>query len=284
MARPLRIQYPGALYHVTARGNAYQNIFRDDKDRFIFFDKLADVARVYGLICYAYCLMDNHYHLLLETPEANLSKAMRDLNGNYAQAFNVRHKTVGHLLQGRYKAFLIEKEPYLLSVVRYVVLNPVRAGWVKHPKDYRWSSYRATAGLARAPLWLATGWTLDLFSTEPKVARAQYRQFVGEDLKAESPLAEIREGTVLGSPQFAGWVWEEFGDCEAEKEITAGERMVSRPSLEDLLDGVDNKKERESMIKMARERGGYSLTEIANHLGMHRTTISKIFHKKANKT
>ena len=146
MARPLRIAYPGALYHVMSRGNARQPIFLDDIDRHSFFKNLERCIELHNLICHAYCLMDNHYHLLLETPDGNLSSAMRDVNGNYTQWFNTRHERVGHVLQGRYKAHVIEKEPYLLEVVRYIVNNPVRANLVTHPKDWKWSSYRSSAG------------------------------------------------------------------------------------------------------------------------------------------
>ncbi|MBU0645854.1 transposase, partial [Patescibacteria group bacterium] len=273
------IQYPGALYHITARGNAYQNIYLDDKDRRIFLRNLADCLRTHRLICHAYCLMGNHYHLLLETPEGNLSAGMRDINGKYTQLFNARHKSVGHLLQGRYKAFLIEKEPYFLSVARYIVLNPVRSGLVKTSGDYLWCNYNATAGRSRAPEWLMVKWTRDLFSPDPALAKKQYREFVHQDQEQESPFDRIREGTVLGSPQFIGWVWQEFGQCEEEKEIKTSERMVSRPSLEDLFAEAKGKKERDLMIKMARQRGGYSLTEIAKYLGLDRSTVSRIYNQ-----
>ena len=133
MARPLRIEFEGALYHVTSRGNARQHIFLHDSDRKKFFDVLADVVERFQWICHAYCLMDNHYHLVIETPEANLSRGMRQLNGVYTQVFHRRHGRVGHLFQGRYKAILVEKESYLLELAKYVVLNPVRAGLVSYP-------------------------------------------------------------------------------------------------------------------------------------------------------
>src|SRR5207247_381934 len=147
MARPLRLSYPGALYHVTARGNARQAIYTDDADRQMFLLVLEDVETRYHWLCHAYCLMDNHYHLLLETPQGNLSAGMRQVNGVYTQRFNRRHGRVGHIFQGRFKAILVERESYLLELCRYLVLNPVRAGIVRQPERYRWSSYRATAGL-----------------------------------------------------------------------------------------------------------------------------------------
>ena len=154
MTRPLRVVYPGAVYHVTARGNERKAIVRDDIDRRRFVATLAQMVEHYRVVCHAWVLMPNHYHLLLETPEANLSRAIRHLNGVYTQAFNRRHRRVGHLFQGRFKAILLEKDAHLLALCRYVVLNPVRAGLVRHPRAWGWSSYRATAGEESAPTWL----------------------------------------------------------------------------------------------------------------------------------
>ena len=151
MARPLRIEYDGALYHVTSRGNERKAIFRDDTDRELFLATLFRVTERFHWICHAYCLMNNHYHLVIETPDGNLSKGMRQLNGVYTQAFNRRHRRVGHLFQGRFKGILVQKESHFLEVCRYVVLNPVRAKAVDHPRLWAWSSYRATGGLATIP-------------------------------------------------------------------------------------------------------------------------------------
>lgn len=130
MARPLRVEYPGGIYHITSRGNAQQPIFLSDTDRESFLDILASIVKRFNWPCHAYCLMDNHYHLLIETPEGNLSKGMRQLNGVYTQWFNRIHRRVGHIFQGRYKAIVVEKEAHLLELCRYVVLNPLRAGIV----------------------------------------------------------------------------------------------------------------------------------------------------------
>ncbi|MBM4341551.1 MAG: hypothetical protein FJ110_18655 [Deltaproteobacteria bacterium] len=130
MSRPLRIEFPGAVYHVTSRGNARQAIFIDDEDRGGFLDVLSMVVERFNWVCHSYCLMENHYHLLIETPDGNLSKGMRELNGVYTQGFNQRYKRVGHLFQGRYKAIMVEKDHHLLSLCRYVVLNPERAGLI----------------------------------------------------------------------------------------------------------------------------------------------------------
>ena len=154
MARPLRIQYPGALYHVTSRGNARASIYADDGDRRRFLDVLGEVVESYRWCCQAYCLMPNHYHLVVETPQANLSRGMRHLNGLYTQRYNRHRSRVGHVFQGRFKGILVERESHLLELVRYVVLNPVRAGIVEAAENYAWSSLRATLRLAPAPSWL----------------------------------------------------------------------------------------------------------------------------------
>lgn len=160
MARPLRLEFPGAIYHVTARGNAQNDTFLDDEDRQLFLACLGEIVTRLNWLCHAYCLMDNHYHLLIETPEGNLSRGMRQLNGVYTQRFNRRHKRVGHLFQGRFKAIVVERDSYLLELCRYVVLNPVRARMVKHIEHYPWSSYPATMGLVPKAAWLSTDWLL----------------------------------------------------------------------------------------------------------------------------
>lgn len=164
MARPLRIEYPGAVYHVTSRGNAREAIFLSDADRRKFLDVLADTVEKYNWLCHAFCLLDNHYHLVVETPDPNLSLGMRQLNGVYTQSFNRIHQKVGHVFQGRYKAILVEKESHLLELCRYVVLNPVRAGMVSRPDEWKWSSYKSTAYAGTVPDYLTIDWVLGQFS------------------------------------------------------------------------------------------------------------------------
>ena len=178
MARPLRIEYDGALYHITSRGNERKPIYKSDEDRYSFLDGLKQVNKRFNWICHAYCLMNNHYHLVIETPDGNLSKGMRQLNGVYTQGFNRRHRRVGHIFQGRYKAIVIEKESYLLEVSRYVVLNPVRAKAVKKPGEWTWSSYRGTAGIEKPNPCLTPDWILGQFGSKRWQAEAKYREFV----------------------------------------------------------------------------------------------------------
>jgi putative transposase len=197
MARPLRLEFAGALYHVTSRGNARQRVFLNEEDRRVYLDLLAKEVEQQGWRCYAYCLMDNHYHLLIETPEPNLVKGMRRLNGVYTQAFNRRHRRVGHLFQGRYKAIIVDKDAYLQELCRYIVLNPVRAKAVREPESWRWSSYRATAGEVAAPTWLAAREVQALFG-----GRTGYRRFVQEGMGGASPWAQLRGQIYLGRAGF----------------------------------------------------------------------------------
>ncbi|HSV31168.1 MAG TPA: transposase [Atribacteraceae bacterium] len=202
MTRPLRLVYPGAVYHLTSRGNARGNIYREDLDRETFTDILALVVKRYHWLCHAYCLMDNHYHLLVETPEANLCQGMRQLNGIYTQRCNRKHGKPGHLFQGRYKAILVDKENYLLELCRYVVLNPVRARWVELPEQWQWGSYQSTAGLAKVPEYLFVDWILGLFGTNRKVAREHYRTFVRAGIHGTSPWEELEGQVLLGGKGF----------------------------------------------------------------------------------
>ena len=156
MARPLRIEFPGATYHVTARGDRREPIFADDNDRAAMLDVLAQGLERFDAAALAYCLMGNHYHFVLQTRQPNLSRLMRHVNGVYTQRFNRRHQKVGHLFQGRFKAILVDSDTYLLAVCRYVELNPVRAALVATPVAWSWSSCRTHVGLAPAPAWLDT--------------------------------------------------------------------------------------------------------------------------------
>jgi len=166
VTRPVRIEFEGALYHVTSRGDRREAIYEDDSDRVQFLEILGEAIRSFNWVCHAYCEMGNHYHLVIETPDGNLSKGMRQLNGVYTQASNRRHGRVGHLFQGRYKAILVDRDAYLLELTRYVVLNPVRDGMVAHPGDWRWSSYLEMVGERSPPDWLATDRLLAQFATD----------------------------------------------------------------------------------------------------------------------
>ena len=178
MARLRRLLFPGAIYHVTTRGNRGQLIFLDDLDRERFLELLDDVVKRFGWICHAYCLMGNHYHLVIETPDANLSAGMHRLNGLYAQRFNRRHEVEGHLFERRFHAELVTSNAHLLELSRYVPLNPMRAGICRDAAGYRWSSFRATVGDVPRPRFLTTAWLLSQFGRTPEEAREAFRRFV----------------------------------------------------------------------------------------------------------
>ena len=201
MARPLRIEFEGALYHVTARGNERKPIVRDDGDRRTWLATLAKTVSRFGWLLHAWCLMDNHHHLVVETPNANLARGMRQLNGVYAQRLNDRYGRSGHLFGGRYKALLVQGNAHLLELARYVVLNPVRAGICARPEHYRWSSYRATAGLEPQPHFRETPWTLSQFGADRKNARARHRAFVAARIGLPPP--EPLGGIYVGDEDFA---------------------------------------------------------------------------------
>ncbi|MBX3305064.1 MAG: transposase [Nitrospira sp.] len=278
MARPLRIEFPGAIYHVTARGNARQAIVCDDEDRAVFLVCLGEVVLRFGWVCHAYCLMDNHYHLLIETPEGNVSRGMRQLNGVVTQRLNRRHRRVGHLFQGRFKAILVEREPYLVELCRYVVLNPIRAGLVRQLERYSWSSYPATRGLVDGPGWFSPDWVLGQFGPRRAVAQRRYAEFVADGMGRPSPWSAVRGQTLLGSESFVDSMRPLLDEKQTLKEIPRGQRLLHRPSLTQLFPkGVRaDKRVRDLTIRTACVDYGYSMATIANHAGIHYSTVSKI--------
>jgi putative transposase len=214
MPRSPRIQFPGAFYHVTSRGNQKQPVFYTPWDRARFLDGLKEIHDKAGFLVHAYCLMDNHYHLLIETKQANLSQGMQHLNTAYTIYFNRRHRRVGHLFQGRFKAILIEAETYALELSRYIHLNPVRAGLSPFPESHPWSSYRDYIGEREPPPWLETQLVLGLFGTDTKESRQGYRAYVtnprpgskfGRHADQNGNLPEV-----LGSPEFIAQIKERF--------------------------------------------------------------------------
>ncbi|MDF0645580.1 MAG: transposase [Nitrospira sp.] len=268
MARPLRIEFPGAVYHVTSRGNARQDIVADDRDRATFLTLVAHVIDRYSWRCHAYCLMDNHYHLVLETLQPNLSLGMRQLNGRYTQAYNRRHRRVGHLFQGRFTAILVEKETHLLELCRYVVLNPVRAKMVMHPRLWAWSSYRGTAGELTGPAWLSTDWILGQLGRRQREAQMRYREFVAEGRGGSHPWDQLRGQIYLGSEAFI----ERHQPDRVIREIPRRQTQAKRPPLPDVF----QRRGREAqLIAVAYRKYGYRLHEIATHLGVHYATVSR---------
>lgn len=229
MARPLRIEYPGAFYHVMHRGNAQSDIFLSDRDREKFLEYLSNSVERYELKIHTYCLMTNHYHLLIETPQPNLSKAIKWINVSYAAYFNRKRQRSGHLFQGRFKAIVVDADEYLKQLSRYIHLNPIRAKMVSHLKEYQWSSYPAFSGYKKAPEWIETGWILSLFGKSKK----RYRQFV-EKVQYEEiqdPSKDIVNGLILGGLEFVDWIKTTFLDKTASSK--------EKPQLINLKPGLE---------------------------------------------
>lgn len=212
MARPLRIEYPGAFYHVLHRGNEGKDIFKSNRDREKFLEYVGKAVERYDIKIHSYCLMSNHYHLLIETPHPNLSQAIKWINVCYAAYFNRRRRRSGHLFQGRFKAVVIDADEYLKHLSRYIHLNPIRAGMVDHCKDYPWSSYPVFGGYVKACEWLETDWLLSLFSQSRKMAMERYREFVEavQNETIENPSKDIVSGVILGGSEFINWIKSNF--------------------------------------------------------------------------
>lgn len=276
MARPMRIEFPGALYHVTSRGNHRQDIFIDDEDRERLLGIFAHAARRHNWLCHAYCLMDNHYHLVIETPDGNLSRGMRQVGGVYTQAYNRRHGKSGHLFQGRFKAILVEKESHLLELIRYVVLNPVRSSAVKAPEEWPWSSYRGTCGTEKVHPCLSVDWVLGNFGSERQAAVSRFRSFVLDGMKAGSPLEKVRGQIALGGESFFEMLQPLLEDKSEIDEIPRRQRVAGRPELDALFAAVQSREARNEKIVEAVERWGYSQKEVADRLGLHYSAVSRI--------
>jgi REP element-mobilizing transposase RayT len=273
MARPLRIEFTGALYHVTSRGDGREDIYLDTKDRELWLGVLEQVWKRFNWIIHAYCLMDNHYHLLAETPDGNLAKGMRQLNGVYTQRFNQTHNRIGHVFQGRYKAILVQKDTYLLELSRYIVLNPVRAHMVRTARDWPWSNYRATAGMTPAPKWLETAWTLVNFAQSRREAQTAYCRFVVEGKNQPSPWKDLKNQIFLGSESFVEDMQRKIAADRPLGEVPKAQR---RPVPRPLTWYFEKHKNRNTAIFEAFQSGGYTMREIGDHVGLHYSRISRI--------
>jgi putative transposase len=273
MARPLRIEYAGALYHVTSRGDRQEAIFDDDQDRTAFLNVLGEVISRFRWRCHAYCLMGNHYHLMIETPEGNLTKGMRQLNGVFTQWSNRRHKRTGHVFQGRYKAILVDRDSYFLELARYIVLNPVRAAMVKHPKQWKWSSYGATSGMATAPAWLTTEDLLAEFGNRRAVTRRKYREFVAEGRGEESIWKDLQGQIYLGDDKFVEQMRSKLDEREEDVNIPRIQQRGPAPKLSALRRQYKN---RDHGIRAAYQTGAYSYQQIGKEFGVHFTTVGRI--------
>ena len=284
MARPLRICYPGAFYHITARGNERKAIFKSNQDRVKFLSYLETAHKRYGALIHGYCLMDNHYHLLLETPGENLSQVMHHINGAYTTYYNVKRKRSGHLFQGRYKAIVVEKDAYCQELSRYIHLNPVRAGIAGSVEEYPWSSYLSYMGKREEVEWLETGYVLAYFGKRVGTARRKYREFVEKAIgkSVEDPLKQVYASTILGSASFIAWVQDTIRESTREadrRNIPALKALTPRPSLEQIHQVVDEiikddaRLMRKIVMCISQDTGGHSLKEIGERYGMQGAAV-----------
>ena len=274
MARPLRIEFAGALYHVTARGDRREAIYDDDEDRRAFLDILGAVVSDFNWVCHAWCLMSNHYHLVVETPDGNLAKGMRQLNGVYTQYSNRRHQRVGHLFQGRYQAILVDEEAYLHELSRYVVLNPVRAGMTRGPDEWPWSSYLAMTGKQPAPDWLQVDALLARFGEGRALARRRYARFVAEGIGADSLWKGLRGQIYLGDEDFVRRMQAKLGPKAGDDiNVPRAQRRGPAPALASIEAAC---KDRDRAVLAAHDAGAHSYLQIAEHFGIHFTTVGRI--------
>ena len=237
MSRPLRIEFPGAVYHVTARANGLQQLFTDINDGSCFMELLGREIAQHRWICHAYCLLEDHYHLVIETPEANLSRGMGRLNMSYSQWFGRQHDQRGHLFYGRYKSIILQKERHLLEVCRHVVLNPVRVQAVNRADHWKWSSYRPLAFEEPEPSWLHRDWLLEQLSRKAESSANAWRIYIEEGIDAPSPWENLRAGHYLGDEAFLNGITQLIQDLPLDQ-VAAKVTNPSRPTAERVLDAV----------------------------------------------
>ena len=280
MSRPLRIEFPGAVYHVTARGDRREPIFDDDGDRERFLLILGQALDRFDAQCLAYCLMGNHYHLVLFTREGNLSRLMRQLNGVYTQAYNRRHAKVGHLFQGRFKAILVDRDAYLLTLCRYVERNPVAANIVAQPHEWPWSSCRAHLLLDATPAWLDRDGLLayvlgqELRTTaDRKAAARQYAELVGQPMDEPLWSAGLRQQIYLGDDDF---VQRMQAQAEAPQLQATSVPREQRATWKSLADWLAEGPTREEALCRAYRLGGMTMTKIAVEAGLSVTHVSRL--------
>ena len=277
MGRPKRILYKGAIYHVMARGNGRRRLFRDPVDRLRFFELLSEAHVRYAARWRTFTLMTSHYHLKVETPEANLPQIMHHVNSEFARHWNRRHRRRGHVFGERYVSKPIEDGRYAWTALRYIIWNPVESGYVKHPDAWVWSSHRASAGLAEPPDFLDMGWMRDFFGrTTLADAQLAYRHAIDYPLTtAESE--EYFNTIVVGSRGFRESVRRQIGTTMHDLMIPRTYRALARPPLDEIFTGcMEDLEDRNRAIRRAQVVYGYRQFEIARSLNLHPNTVSKI--------
>lgn len=282
MARALRIEYPGAFYHITSRGNERKSIYRNKSDRRSFLLYLKSANLRYGALIHAYCLMDNHYHILLGTPKGNLSQIMRHINGAYTTRFNIKHKRKGHLFQGRYKAILVDADAYLAELSRYIHLNPVRAGIVDMPEKYSWSSYRYYIGKKKKPEWLSVGFILGCFEHLTLSSEVNYTNFVLAKIldKEYRPLDKTVASTILGCDSFIERIIDKYLGNNRSYDNVPALRELKRIERIDIISKKvkaqmgENGLSRNAAIFICHQYSGKQLREIGAFFGISASGVS----------
>jgi len=294
MARPLRIEYPGAWYHVMNRGRRGENVFLGEKDYEAFLVVLQEAAEVFGFQVAAYCLMSNHYHLLVQTPTGNLSRVMRQINGVYTQRYNRRHKVDGQLFRGRYKSILVEEDSHLLELLRYIHRNPVRAKICKSVEQYPWTSHHGYVSNAKKWEWLHKRFLLGMFAGQAGKAKMAYVEFVQnrDSLEVTEFFSKKNLASVFGSADFVEWLKGKFYQQKLHAEVP--ESLQLAPTIADIKKAVcslykENEKvleqskrgqvnePRNLSIYLARRHCGLRLSEIGREFGLEKySSVSSI--------
>ncbi len=278
MARPVRYEYPGGVYYIRSRGKGFEAIFRGEEDRQTFLDILAETVYRFKWLCYSYCLLNDHYHLILETPQGNLSRGMRQINGLYTQVFNRKYHRHGSLFGGRFRSVIFEKARYLLPLNRHMVLNPIRAGLSNTPESWKWSSYRSTIEEDTSPPFLSTQTLLSRFSSSNRaLAIRRYKEFISSEERDLFSWRDLRFQVFLGSDHFIEKIKSLIMVHKVDKRgktLPVGSR--DRVPIEQILGrGWTTRRERDMLIHQAYIQHGYTLQEIAEYLGRHTATVSR---------
>jgi putative transposase len=278
MARRHRIAFRGAVYHVMARGIRKTYVFVDDVDRRKFLRILTAAIQRYACICYSYCMMGNHYHLVIKTPRPNISRFTQYLNGQYAKYFNWRHKYTGHVYEGRCNTPLIEDDAYLAGAIAYVARNPIEAGLVKDAAQWKWSSYRATIGQCACPKFLTLDWLQRVF---PDTTIEKARRQLAQAVHVADQTYDIDAELVRGTADFQKRARKVIGATLYKSRLPRRFRAIGRPELDEIFAGV-KKANRRQVVLRAHVAHGYLLSEIARYLDLHPTTISRIVNRRGN--
>lgn len=287
MARLPRIEFPGAFYHVTSRGNRKQPIFIDDDDRHFFLNCLREAYERFGVVIHVFCLMGNHYHLFLETPDGNLSRIMHLINLKYSSYFNTKHAHCGHTFQSRFQATLVQAKEYAQEVAPYIHLNPVRAGIVERPEDYAWSNYREYLGTGPSRPWTESGFVLSLFGSSPHEARKAYQAHVlARMMRGDpSPLAAAKKTGILGSSDFVALVTRAFSKPADRQESPSQVRLSgpqNRPEMRLILKeteavlGPESRFVRNIAIHIGHTATDHSLKTLGEFFGLGESGIANI--------